>query len=322
MAPKIIIIGGGIAGLSLALALHKINKIPLTNISVHELRPTPQTIGGAVNLIPPALRYLAMLDVLPHLLPKVCEVPEIEIFSHRTGRKLAELSFDDVEKFKYRAVRAKRGDILDALTRTWLDLGGKIEYASRLCEIVEVDEIVRATFEDGRTEEADFLIGCDGIHSGVRMIYVQPERKPEYSGVAGAYGMLQVQPGEDIGLPLNSTAMISSRRGAFMYSYCNKEKTELYVTAVMETKEVTGKEGWRVKSGDQTALKQEIEGRLGGTEGIGQGIQKLVDRVEEWYLFPVYKLPPHGKWSRGRVLLLGDAAHAVGASTCSSDYCG
>jgi 2-polyprenyl-6-methoxyphenol hydroxylase-like FAD-dependent oxidoreductase len=314
MAPRIIIIGGGIAGLSLALSLHRISDIPLSNISVHELRPTPQSIGGAVNLIPPALRYLATLGVLPHLLPKACEVPAIEIFSHRTGRKLAEVDYDDIEKFTYRAIRAKRGDILDALTQTWLEIGGKLKYASKIYAITETDDTIKASFEDGSTEEADFLLGCDGIHSWVRTGYVQPERRPEYSGVAGAYGILQLQPNEEIGLPLHSTAMISSQRGSFMYSYCNKEKTELYVTAVMETKEVAGKDGWRVKGGDQTALKLEIEDRLGGANKIGEAIRKLVDRVEEWYLFPVYKLPPHGKWSRGRVLLLGDAAHAVSCS--------
>jgi 2-polyprenyl-6-methoxyphenol hydroxylase-like FAD-dependent oxidoreductase len=311
MAPKVIIIGGGIAGLTVALSLHKISKIPLSKISVHELRSTPQTIGGAVNLIPPALRYLATLDVLPHLAPKACEVPAIEIFSHRTGQKLAEVNFDDVEKFKYRAVRAKRGDILDALTHTWLELGGEITYASKICAVLEAIGVVQANFEDGHTEEADFLIGCDGIHSWVRTGYVQPERQPEYSGIAGAYGILQLQPGEEIGLPLLSTSLISSRRGSLMYSYCDKEKTELYVAAVMETKEVEGKDGWRVKGGDQVALKKEVENRLGGENEVGQAIQKLVDRIEEWYLFPVYKIPPHGNWSRGRVLLLGDAAHAV-----------
>lgn len=124
--------------------------------------------------------------------------------------------------------------------------------------------------------------------------------------------MLTISPGEDINLPMVATSLYSSRKGSLIVSYCNKEKTALYVGAVMETaEEANTKVGWKVRGGDQMKLKMEINERLGGTEGLGPAISKLTERVEDWYLFPVYKLPPKGEWSRGKVLLLGDAAHAV-----------
>lgn len=49
---------------------------------------------------------------------------------------------------------------------------------------MSTEEFVRATFSDGATDTADLLLGCDGIHSTVRHVYVEPARDPEYSGMA------------------------------------------------------------------------------------------------------------------------------------------
>lgn len=68
-----------------------------------------------MNLTPNALRYLATLDVVPSLLEKGCETRVIEILSLRTGGKLGKVSFDDVGRFGFRALRVRRGELLDAL---------------------------------------------------------------------------------------------------------------------------------------------------------------------------------------------------------------
>src|ERR1700712_721930 len=103
MAKSCIIIGGGIAGISAALALSKIG----VNCTVYELRAEPSTIGGAVNLTPNALRLLEFLDVEV----SGCRVDSIEIFSLHTGKLLGELPF---KKFGP-ALRILREDLLRAL---------------------------------------------------------------------------------------------------------------------------------------------------------------------------------------------------------------
>jgi 2-polyprenyl-6-methoxyphenol hydroxylase-like FAD-dependent oxidoreductase len=311
---KAIIIGGGISGLSTALALVKITKIPVENISVHELRPSPSTIGGAVNLTPSALRYLAALDVLSSLLKKGCETRIIEILSHRTGTKLGEVNFDNLDKFGYRAMRVKRGDLLEALLGAWEDVGGVIKFESKIVGLDVEENGVKARFEDGSLKEADFLVGCDGIHSWVRTEHVEPERTPVYSGIAGAYGFGTVTASDRDNLPLESTAAIATRRGTLLLSYCNPEKTELYVAAVMETKEEGSREGWRVKGEDKSNMKRGIMERFAGDDGMGPTLHPFIDKIEDWFLFPVHNLTPRGKWSKGPVLLLGDAAHAVSIS--------
>ena len=91
----VIILGGGVAGLTTALALTKFapaGKVP--KIEIFELRPEPATIGGAVNLTPNALRLLDHLGALPIIRQNNygMTINAVEIFDIYSG-KLAESSF-------------------------------------------------------------------------------------------------------------------------------------------------------------------------------------------------------------------------------------
>ena len=93
-----IIIGAGPAGLAAALALRQ-QSTPSSPIRVTllELRPNVQTLGGAVNLTPLAMRYLDSLGIGPRLRPLGIKVSYIDIISSRTGTSLGKLwHFQDV----------------------------------------------------------------------------------------------------------------------------------------------------------------------------------------------------------------------------------
>lgn len=311
---QVIIVGAGIAGLSAAIALKQ--AIPSIQIQVFEIRPTPSTIGGAVNLTPNALRYLLSLNALQRLKSKACPVRAIDIVSCRTGYPVSEVSFDILKSDGFQAVRAKRAELLSALTETWAtDHNGKIVYNARLTSLVATSsKSVEATFTvagTSVTHEADLVLGCDGIHSAVRTLFIEPERKEIYSGVATAYGIVSISPEERPNLPFESTAVFASRRGSLLMSYANPEKTDLYLAAVMETQEVSSREGWKAKGSDQDAVRKEIFERFCSSGPLAGKLTKVVEKLDDWFLYPVYKLPPKGVWTKERVILLGDAAHAV-----------
>jgi salicylate hydroxylase len=301
----VLILGGGIAGCAAALALTRHNKITCT---IFEIRQIPSTIGGAINLTPNALRYLEHLGALERLLRRSCEVPTIDIFSLRTGAKLGYLDFDDVEVFKYRARRVLRADLLSALLETLDEAGIKIQYEKKAVSFSQGEDTIEINFEDGSTASGDILLGCDGIHSFVRTAIIEPERKPVYSGIATAYGLMDAKkiPGT---VPFKATGLVSGRRGSLLLSYYDLEKTKLYAAAVMETAEVDSREGWKAKGSDQEAVKLNVLDRFG--HGADKFPADAIQAVDEWFLYPVYKLPPKGKWSGPKTLLLGDAAHAV-----------
>jgi salicylate hydroxylase len=304
----VLILGGGISGVAAALSILRDNKLSCT---VFEIRPVLSTIGGAINLTPNALRYLDHLGVLSKLLDRSCEVARIEIFALRTGKKLSEIDFDHVDKFKFRARRVLRHDLLSAMIETLKESHVEVKYGMKAVSISHENDSVTVGFEDGSSATGDILLGCDGIHSFVRSAVVEPERKPVYSGIANAYGMLDASC-LSATVPFEVTGMYSGRHGSLMMSYYDSNRTKLYTSAVMETKDPASREGWKLKGNDQIGVKADILERFRGSpEPI---LEEVVKSTDEWFLYPVYRLPAKGKWSEQRCLLLGDAAHAVSAS--------
>jgi salicylate hydroxylase len=297
MPKSCIIIGGGIAGISAALALTKSG----IQCTIYELRPSPSTIGGAVNLTPNALRLLDYLDVEVH----GCRVDSIEIFSLHTGKSLGELPF---RKFGP-SLRILREELLKALLCAVEKKGIYVVYGEKLVEIKDdnKDPKVTAVFANGKEVKADFILGCDGVHSAVRTLHVEPTRLAKYTDVAVAYSMVD---GDGIETHFRQTAVNSGRFGSLLTSYVDPDRTKIYVGAVMEIKEENDKQGWRVRGNDRQKTLDEIERRY--KDSAIPCVGELVEKVEDFAFYPVYTLGPGGIWSRGRVLLLGDAAHGVG----------
>ena len=300
----VLIIGGGISGLASALALHALG----ISCSVYEVRAIPSTLGGAVNLTPSALRCLNHLGILKHLQGKGGTTRAIEIFSALSGRRLGELSFRNVEKIGYHALRILRAELQQGMISALEEAGLRVEYGKKLVNIRETPESVEAIFEDGSVATGDILLGCDGIHSIARTKLVDPERIPVYSGVAAAYGLLSASA---VPSPIHfeDCSVNSSRKGSILAAFCDPSKQRLYFAAVMEMKEQADREGWKVKGADQDSIRNEILSRFGDSKMTC--LREMIENVNDLFLYPVYTLPPGGKWSSERVLLLGDAAHAV-----------
>jgi len=301
----VVIIGGGISGLASALALHALG-VPC---SIYEVRAVPSTLGGAVNLTPSALRCLDHIGVLKHLQGKGGTTRAIEIFSALSGNRVGEISFRNLDKIGYHALRILRAELQQGMISALEEANVRVEYGKKLVELRETTSSIEAIFEDGSVATGDILLGCDGIHSVARTKLVDPERTPVYSGIATAYGLL---PASSISSPIHfeDCSVNSSRKGSILVAFCDPAKQRLYFAAVMEMKEQADREGWKVKGGDQDSTRKEILSRFGDSKMTC--LREIIENVEDLFLYPVHTLPPGGKWSSERVLLLGDAAHAVG----------
>ena len=310
MALDIIIIGAGVAGLSAAIAIK--TSIPKANISIHEIRSQPSSIGGAVNLTPNALRYLSALGALDRLQKVSCPVKKIDVVSHRTGSYLGRVNFDIPRGDGFQALRVKRSFLLDSLATTWQETGGHVSYDSRAKSIQRAKSgRLVVEFHNQQSKEADVVLGCDGIHSFVRAQYVQVDRQPEYSGIATAYGIMDCTNLDLSSLSIDTTKVLSSQRGALLLSFTDVEKKELYIGAVMETEEIDSREGWKAKGANKEMIKSVILDRFCAAGPVAEKLRPVVEKMEDWFLYPVFKLPPKGRWLRDNVLVIGDAAHAV-----------
>jgi salicylate hydroxylase len=311
---EVVILGGGICGLAVALALTKYVSPP-PRINIFELRPEPATIGGAINLTPNALRYLYHLGVLDVIKQEGfgSNVDKIELFSLGTGARLGEIDFTDAankgEGFgnpPYKALRIMRADLITSLLQAISKLENvQLKYGKKAVKLQELSEVATVTFDDGSEVSSKLILGCDGIHSAARK-FVDPDRTPVYSGIAVAYSFAKVR--EGLVLPWKDTSFISGRRGGFLTSHFQPSRENLYVCAVMEVAEVSSKEGWRAKGADQDVVRKDIKTRLGGVMSI---VDDLIEDAGDWFLYPVYRIPPKGSWATEKVMLLGDAAHAV-----------
>ncbi|KAL8631420.1 hypothetical protein Q9189_002842 [Teloschistes chrysophthalmus] len=301
---NIIIIGGGISGVAAALALKQQQR----KVSIYELRDGPSTIGGALNLTPNALRYLDAWNVLPKLLPRACSVGSFELFNMIDGTKTAEMSLGNVAKFGYEVMRILRKDLLDALLETLEEQGTSVEYGKAVSQIQEIDGGVRAVFKDGTRVDAHLLLGCDGIHSRTRMGFVEPDRRPIYTKIAVVLGLVD---SSSLTSPIHfrDTAFNMSQNGSLIASYFSPDRRQIFLGALMQTEEEKDRDGWRVRGADQDRLRAELKDRFQDVKI--PCLLEMIGNVKELSLYPVHKLTGGGEWSKGSVMLLGDAAHAV-----------
>lgn len=315
----IIILGGGIAGLTTALALTKFapqNAIP--RIHIFEIRPEPATIGGAVNLTPNALRLLDHLGAYSIIQERGYGkvIDELEVFDIYS-QKLAVSSFrgpdgKGIGSPPYKALRITRGDALKSVLeviRTHDNIS--LACGKRTVGIEETADKVTITFEDGGSCAGDILMGCDGIHSVTRLKHVDPARTAAYTGVCNAFGFAPVG-GDGTTIPpvhFDCTAMNFARRGMLLTSYHSPAMDSVYVGALMEVDDLGSRDGWKQAGGDAEKTRAELLGRFG--DATIPCVRPLIEAAQDFYLWPVFTLSKEGRWSTNRCMLLGDAA--VGA---------
>jgi len=326
-----LIMGAGPAGLAAALSIAKLppsGSTPPIRVTVLELRPDVATLGGAINLTPLAMRYLDRLGAGSRLRPRGAPVAAgIDMVSLRTGALRGTL-WKGVD-----ALRVRRHDLAMSLLEEVRvpENSARIDlrYGVKVVGIQEegdpsADGAVVLSLENGEEIRGDILIGCDGLHSVARTKYVDPERKEVYSGKASAYGYAKVDEPGNAGITRSDgqpcvidSTIVGGRYGSLLATFFTQEKKDVYLAAVMNMKNEyegdTARDGWKAKGEDKVKVREDISGRF--RSGKLPGLAELVESVDDWTMFPVYQLPPDGRWSKGRVILIGDAAHAVSSES-------
>jgi salicylate hydroxylase len=290
--PNVVIVGGGIGGLFAAKALLE-NGL---TVSVHEQAPALGEIGAGVYMTPNSVRHLERLGLGPAVEKWGARVGTESRYFRDDGTLIAPVQVTDSSGWNA-TFGMHRADLVEMLA-TALP-AGVVRTGQRCVGFEQHDERCRVSFADGTMAEADIVIAADGIHSELRR-YVAPPARPVFHGSVAYRGLVPRElvpdwPGQRAWLmwlgPSRHFLTYPVRAGALIN----------YVGFVPADQEM--KESWSA-AGDPDVLRQEFAGwdpRIGA----------LLRHVKETFRWALYDREPLPTWTRGRLTLLGDAAHPM-----------
>lgn len=292
---RIAIVGGGLAGLATANAL----KTRGIAAQVFEAAPELGEIGASVNTSPQAVKALRAIGIGDKLADIGHLSPGIYTRNMQTGEFL---DFNDrheaAKRFGAPYYSFHRADLLDALA-TDLDRSA-IHLGHRLAGIEELSDRIVLTFSNGARVETEFLIGADGVRSVVRRELYGADN-PTYTGQMVWRALLDAVdvPAEALE-PHGHTQWVGP--GCHFIGYYIRQGRLVNIVTQQDTDKWV-EEGWSIR-GDPEEMRRSFpspEPRLAKLLGV-------VRECSKWGLFT---RPLTRNWGRGRIQLIGDAAHAM-----------
>ena len=296
-AAPILVAGGGIGGLIAAFALAR-QGFP---VRILEQAPEFREVGAGIQLGPNIFRVLDKIGLKEAVLDDLHLPPAQEMRDALTGKLITRIPLDAdfIARFGQPYAVTHRADIHGILLNACLgnDLI-TLETNRRVDGFEDRGDGVVVTLESGEEIKGRALIGCDGMWSGIRERIVG-DGKPRVSGhIAYRAVLKRSEVPEDLWQP--DVVLWAGPRTHFVHYPLRRG--ELYnLVAVFHSDRY--EEGWDAE-GSKQLLWQHFKGQR-------PEVLRMLERIDTWRMWVLCDREPVKDWSRGRVTLLGDAAHPM-----------
>ena len=308
----VIIVGGGIGGLTLALMLHERG----ISARVYEAAPQIQPIGVGISLLPHASRELGQLGLI-NALAEVAVTTKESCFFNRFGQFVYSEPVGRYAGYDWPQFQIHRGDLQQVLYRAYLDRvanGAERVLTGHRCTGTESDARgATAYFVDSGTgrslapERGAAVIACDGIHSVVRRQFFDDEGPPVYSGVNMWRGTTVWEPFLSGSTYLRAGWLTVGKMVIYPIRHDVDGRGRQLVNWVAEVQtDQFNEQDW-----NRIGRLEDFHHVFAGWTFDWLDVAGLIRGSEQILEYPMVDRDPLPRWTHGRVTLLGDAAHPM-----------
>ena len=295
---KIAIVGGGIGGLTAALALSQ----NAHDITVFERSAGIREIGAGVQISPNAGRLL-------HSLGLGAAYSEISVNPHRVVLRrweddsiirATDLDESFLSQHQVPLANVARNELVEILGNAVAARANvTLKFSTHVVKVEPGDASSEVIFADDSSRSFDIVIGADGIHSVVRPC-VGGIDKPRFSGSAAYRALVPRSAVED--LPIDVTNRMGPDRHVVSY-FIGRNRSHLNLVCI------SPEDSWETESWTEQGTMEDLYSRF---EGWSPEFLSLLGRVEEpIFRWALYDREPLEQWGIGTTTLLGDACHPM-----------
>ncbi len=291
---RIAIVGAGLGGLAAAIALRRQG----FEVQIYEQAPELAEFGAGINISPNSVKFFQAVGLADRLHAVASEPIGLCWRDWRTGEIEFSLPFGDFERrygAKYYVVH--RSDLHRLLSEA-VPLES-IELGKRCTAVESRDGSVGLSFADGTDAEADVVVGCDGIRSSVRACIFGGEG-PHYAGTMcwRALAPADALPKDHHDHYVNQW----SGEGGFVISYFIRQGEFVNFVAVRQ------QPGWTEQS---WSVPSSVGEMLAAFPDAGEKLRSMMAQATSCSKWGQFTGEHAARWTKGRVTLLGDSAHAM-----------
>ncbi|GAB1215855.1 hypothetical protein ATERTT37_005053 [Aspergillus terreus] len=298
----IIVVGAGLGGLATAIALQQSGH----KVTIFEQTPELGEVGAGIQIPPNSTRLLLKLGLGPYLEPYVTEPGSISFRRWQSGKTIGftNLIPDFRKTFDAPYYVIHRADFHSAMYRRARDAGVQVKLASR---VIDYDpQMPSIKLADGSSYEADLIVAADGIKSVARgklhSDLEKPLERPGFAAYRATVDVEKMKSDPDMAWLLEKPALniwIGDKRHVMTYTIGAGKSFNMVLSHPDDTDPST----W-----NQLTALHDMRAEFTGWD---PRLTKIIGLIKNTIKWPLLSGTPLPRWASGKIVILGDAAHAM-----------